>query len=151
MPTRHFYCITKQTHTTNADTTTTNNNTLTILTPTKQRTTERGFNHENTKDPIHSSAATIIIISHVTAFHHVVGTGRLVSVGSNVRRSSSSSLNMAPKFDKATQKWFPSNPEVTSVFFAKRECLYITLCLFGTIKFVLYSRSNILILNTHVV
>ena len=56
------------------------------------------------------------LISHVTAFQQPS-----VGVGRNVGRVRSSSLNMAPKFDKATQKWFPSNPEVTSVFFAKEE------------------------------
>ena len=70
------------------------------------------------------------LISHVTAFHHV-GAGR--SVGS-VR--SSSSLNMAPKFDKATQKWFPSNPEVTSSFLQKkRVSVYEYYAVYGTIKF----------------
>ena len=66
------------------------------------------------------------LISHVADFH---------GVGSCVR-SSSSFLNMAPKFDKATQKWFPSNPEVTSSFLQKkRVSVYGYYAVYGTIKF----------------
>ncbi|KAL7514023.1 hypothetical protein ACHAXN_011339 [Cyclotella atomus] len=49
-------------------------------------------------------AAMLLVCQHchVDAFHMPAGQGE---------RLSTSSLGMAPRFDKATQKWFPTNPE----------------------------------------
>lgn len=51
-----------------------------------------------------ASMLTLCQHSHVHAFHVPGGQGK--------RLSTSSSLGMAPRFEKATQKWFPTNPEV---------------------------------------
>ena len=45
------------------------------------------------------------VIIGCSAFQQIPST-------SNAVRSSSSYLGMAPRFDKTTEKWFPSNPEV---------------------------------------